>query len=114
MPENYVGTWTIPKTDSSSETIEIVDDSFQSYKYCNQNLLDLGTKTTFPALPIFQPPEEQWMTDDQERLTHIWGWTSVGILGFIVFLFSISIKKCFTETYEVSDIKRVPGYPFLL
>ena len=103
LPEDYLGMWTIPSSDGSTKSIKFIDNTLvRSYRYCNQNLLDWTNKVVFPALPSFQPIEEKWMTNNQERIAYIWGWTSVVVVGIIVLKVLNAIKNQCSRKYEVS------------
>ena len=46
------------------------------YFYCEQNLLG----KLVPPLPVYQPDSAKWMTDDQEIITALYGWTAIIVL----------------------------------
>jgi len=74
------------------------------YEYCLQDLIRTPGRS-FPALPQFQPEGGEWMTEEQEQVTTLYGWTSVGVLA-IVFISVIwgwiqAAKGLFKSTYEV-------------
>ncbi len=89
------------------------------YKYCNQNFLSLHV---FPPLPIFQPEYGQWMTQEQVRVTTIYGWTSVAVISFFVVVFfwrfGRALGSLFYGGYKVSaklELYFLPlKYPLLL
>jgi len=76
------------------------------WKYCNQNFFSRTYENSFPALPIFQEPGSEWMTPSQERLTTIYGWTSVAFIALFLIMFLVrlgnSFIKFFTGGYSVS------------
>ena len=97
----YYGTWKI--TDGKGqESNAVIEPGVRSYHYCDQFLAPF-----FPALPKAQPSGSTWMTAEQERLTVITGWVSVGVVGVIglIFLFQLlrSIKKLFNTSHRVSE-----------
>ena len=49
------------------------------YKYCNQNLLEMNV---FPA-----QADSTWMTDDQQTITNLFGWTSIAVMAIICLWF---------------------------
>jgi hypothetical protein len=77
--EDFIGTWTV------NNTFITVDESTNTYQYCDQNLFN-RKPMVFPALPRFQGSNLIWMSDEQENVTFIYGWTSVGIIAFLGFL----------------------------
>jgi hypothetical protein len=87
------------------------------YSYCNQNFWSAGV---FPPLPRFQPKNAKWMSDSQEKLTSLYGWTSVVVLLISVaaFLRNVIIPKIralYENTYEVSTAKKsIVRYRFSL
>jgi hypothetical protein len=77
------------------------------YFFCNQDLLSPGRGRTFPFIAAQQPEGGEWMTDDQEIVTTIFGWSSVAILAFVVLKFVWGwiemSKSLFYSSYEVSE-----------
>lgn len=91
----YAGDWSLviegTTTVALGYTIWDVPDSIQnfsisensnSYRFCNQ---DLRTNRwqSFPALPKLQRSGFEWMTENQERVTEIYGWTTVAIVSIV-------------------------------
>lgn len=76
----------------------------------------LDGKIAFPALPIFQPKGSQWMTDEQERLTTIYGWTSLSFIAFFALVFVWRIYKLVAKVcyggYKVSPVDHTPLVEF--
>ena len=71
-----------------NSTSVTIDSSYQFYKFCNQNMFVRG----FPALPMFQTADEQWMSDSQERLTNVYGWSSVALMVVVFGHFLLTIR----------------------
>ena len=69
------------------------------YKYCNQDLRSYSGRS-FPPLPKFQPEGSEWMTDDQESILQIFGWTSVAILGTILLRYFAVWKDRFVGIFQ--------------
>lgn len=75
------------------------------YTYCAQNF---WAARIFPPLPRFQPEGAEWMSESQETLTSVYGWTSVVILlvALVAFLQHIAfprLRALFFSSYEVSN-----------
>lgn len=73
------------------------------YVYCNQNFFNGGE---FPALPRFQSESAMWMSQSQEVLTSLYGWTSVVVVLVIVVavcrnLIFPFVRGLYESTYEV-------------
>mmetsp|Transcript_17898 Transcript_17898/g.25239 ORF Transcript_17898/g.25239 Transcript_17898/m.25239 type:complete len:1117 (+) Transcript_17898:610-3960(+) len=106
-----------------SGQVEIVPISLgNTYKYCQQEMFR-NPGNRFPAIPSSQPDGANWMTEDQEFITKVFGWTSVAVLGYIflkfVWLLLLKIKSIFASDYEArgdvqginySDIEAVSAY----
>jgi hypothetical protein len=105
---SYNGTFTISTAGSGTKHSVTQSDNFfgeRVYKYCLQDMFRQPGKS-FPAIPSNQPEGSEWMTEEQEQVTTIYGWTSVAVLG-VVFLSVIwgwiqSAKGLFKSTYEPS------------
>ena len=61
--------------------------------FCNQRWSSFDG-FLFPPRSGVQPEGKEWMTDDQERLVNVYGWTAFCLLiGFIVLFFGTSIRN---------------------
>ncbi|KAL7539204.1 hypothetical protein ACHAXR_009091 [Thalassiosira sp. AJA248-18] len=98
----YYGNWKITDGEGQDRTA-IIEPTVRSYHFCNQ-FLGPGSNFKFPALPDAQPPGSNWMTGEQEQLTGIYGWASVGVLGLVglIFLYRLfrSIQNLFSASYK--------------
>jgi len=98
----YYGSWAITDGEGQESTA-VIEPRDRSYHFCNQ-FLGPGSNFAFPALPEAQPSGSTWMTDEQEQLTGIYGWVSVGVLGLVglVFMYELlgSIKGLFSASYK--------------
>eukprot|EP00592_Proboscia_alata_P021321 CAMPEP_0194418704 /NCGR_PEP_ID=MMETSP0176-20130528/17880_1 /TAXON_ID=216777 /ORGANISM="Proboscia alata, Strain PI-D3" /LENGTH=266 /DNA_ID=CAMNT_0039225345 /DNA_START=31 /DNA_END=831 /DNA_ORIENTATION=+ len=78
-----------------------VSDGDNMYQFCNQNLAQRGA---FPALPRHQIEGYEWMTDEQEMVTSLFGWTSIGIVVLIlssfIHRFFMYLKAMYHSSYE--------------
>jgi len=102
VDQNYFGEWVIPSETSSTDTdimYHEINETTQFYKFCQQNMLRAGY-LRFPALPSYQPDGLEWMSNDQERLTLIFGWISLAMLvSIMIVCLKLFIMKL-TKTYE--------------
>jgi hypothetical protein len=99
-----VGKWQILPMDAF---IPEADINFPSdgdmYRPCLQDffrfpLSDKG----FPFIAFFQREGEEWMTNDQELITDIFGWSSVGVLVIIAVSFLYRSYCSFTHMFRGS------------
>jgi len=94
-------------------------------RVCNTQECCQEIGTRFPPVPsVFETKEFYWMTEDQERLSKIFGWTSVGLLiAFAVIVFGGNILKLIMSLFkgvykptgqdqkiDFSSIKDIDGY----
>ncbi len=99
------GEWDLITLGTGKKLREItVSPDSQVYKYCLQDMFRQQGES-FPAVPSNQPVGNEWMSEEQEKITKIYGWTSVAVL-VVVFLSIIwswiqSAKGVFKSTYEV-------------
>jgi hypothetical protein len=71
-------------------------------QYCNQDMLRSGI---FPALPRFFPANVEWMSQSQKTLTSLYGYTSLVMVVFAIFValkevLIASIEAIFRSSYE--------------
>lgn len=84
---SYVGDWTISMADAEDVAITIPANG-EVYKYCLQDFFRFPRQDkAFPFIPESQLEGEEWMTMDQEIVTTIFGWSSVGVLIIILLTF---------------------------
>lgn len=117
----YTGSWKV--TSGSSSPID-VSMSETVYKHCIQDFFSFpkGARA-FPFIPNFQLEGQEWMTEDQELATKIYGWSSVGVMILVLlrFLYSWhdSFASYFRGTYETrgddqginfSDVPSINSY----
>ena len=109
----YLGTWNVTTAEHQSILNVTISENDMSYRFCLQDLL--RTKGHgFPAVPKFQPKGDEWMTSDQEVVTTIYGWTSVGVMGLVLisFLWAIvkSFRRIFKGTYKPNGDDQALGF----
>jgi len=104
VSELYAGTHTAINGDGDEVNITIAADSVH-YEVCSQDMLRFFPPA-FPALPVYQRDNEEWMLNEQELIVALFGWAGIGILVFTTFIFTKrivvqNIKAAFCRTYEV-------------
>ena len=80
----------------------IIENPVQ-YEYCRQDFFRYQNDIwTFPFIPQFQIFGEEWMSDSQERVTTLFGWTSVAVIGLVLLSFWYMLyKNCRAWFYGV-------------
>jgi amino acid transporter len=105
----YIGNFTItPSSEEESDIRFAIESTDKVYNYCVQNLLKRGFGFSFPFLPSKQEGRGgEWMTEEQEEITTVFGWCSVVIAGFIfakiVYGFLVSFYQRYHVSYKVSE-----------
>jgi len=134
----YVGNYNITSWHhASGEPIEVplnIQQGDPNFFFCNQDLIR-RKPAVFPALPLRQGTNAEWMSPEQERWSTVLGWTSIAILAIVCLLFFnrivlTNLRAIFFKTYkpsrkaladkfsEVENIDgyipqvRIPGHPF--
>ena len=101
--------------DRPATTVEFASDDVD-YRYCNQDLLSPREGRSFPFTPDKQPDGDEWMTDDQEIVTLVFGWSSVAITALVILTFVWgwvgSVRSLFQSSYEVSLMLHPPTFTF--
>jgi len=70
------------------------------FQYCSQRFTETEN-FAFPASPNWQPDGLEWMTNSQETLVTLYGWTTVAMLvGFVSYLFGGAIKNFFVGIFK--------------
>lgn len=92
-----------------------VSEDTEYFRYCNQNFFRRTTenKIPFPPLSLWQPEGNEWMTDAQEEVVNIHGWTSIAIICLALAYFGMVIirrlrnifKSSYKECGEDQNIK---------
>lgn len=81
---NYTFDPNVIAVKATDTSMLMVDSNTTQYKLCSQNLAIFG----FPALPVYQPKNAPWMTQEQQHVCSFWGWASVVIIILIVIRYS--------------------------
>lgn len=77
------------------EEIDVTIEEDKQVQYCSQRFRSVDG-FAFPASPDWQRKGLEWMTDEQETLVALYGWTSVAmVVGFVVYIFGGAIKNFF-------------------
>lgn len=85
------GTYDYVTADGTTTSVTVTQD--YPVVFCRQSWLE-ADGFPFPPTPKLQPEGLKWMNASQERLTTIYGWTSVAALvGFIVIFFGSAISR---------------------
>lgn len=79
--EDHIGTWEL-RVPGKPINLTVGVDS-PSFRYCNQNIFTYG----FPYTSRLQPEEGEWMSADQERMTDLFGWSTMSIIVAILAYF---------------------------
>ena len=96
----------------SNNTVPIsIGPDTPSYRFCNQDFLRFAERY-FPFIPSNQPEGDEWMTEEQEQVTLIYGWASVGALCFVAVTFIQGwveklIKWLYGESISVVEDQRI-------
>ena len=119
---SYVLTNATATTLDGKQVTVTIEEGDPAYRYCYQNLLKIKP-AAFPPLPADQRGN-MWMTDGQEKMLIIIGWTFVAILIWVCFIFFSRIvlsyfRTMFAKTYKpsgratdlrFSDLPEIYGY----
>jgi hypothetical protein len=114
----FSGTWVLPV--AGDPILELNE----TYRYCLQDFFRFdANERSFPFVSKNQREGERWMTDDQEIVADIYGWSAVGVLAIVVLSFLwgwyIAFRSLFRGTYEscgedqniaFSDVPSINGY----
>lgn len=122
VPPEWVGIWVhekeIENTTSLFGTtpavVEVEDpiilnvgDNDILYKYCLQDFFRYRrNETSFPFISAQQREGSEWMTEDQEILTDVYGWTVVGIMVLIILSFISGWWEAFMSLFKGSYVAR--------
>ena len=73
------------------------------YDFCLQDLLLPGYGFTFPFVPKQQEGEDRgdWMTDEQEEISRLFGWSAVGVVVLVLLLFLKSWYKSISRLFYI-------------
>ena len=102
-----MGNWTA-KTLNTKDAIPVsitVETGAKEYRYCSQDMLGPQGSRAFPFIPNNQPIGQEWMTQEQEDVTTVYGWAAVVIIGLVGLSFLgvgyDGIIECFQHKHDV-------------
>ena len=96
-----VGDWEV---NGVNVTVSATDSPF---KYCLQDFFRYPKgEQSFPFVSKFQLDGEEWMTEDQELVTDVYGWASVGVLAIVVLSFIWGWYGSFMNLFKGSYVPR--------
>ena len=104
----YVGNWSatiLNTTDDTPKVPVFVETGAKKYHYCSQDMLGGKGRSAFPFIPNNQPIGQEWMTQEQEDVTTVYGWAAVVIIGLVGLSFLgvgyDGIIECFQHKHDV-------------
>jgi hypothetical protein len=120
---SFSGSWLV--SPSGGEAVELtLDEDDASFRYCLQDFFRFSRDDrSFPFVSKYQLEGQEWMTDDQETVTDVYGWSAVAVLGIVLLSFLWgwygSVRSLFRGTYEAvgedqgiafSDVPSINSY----
>ena len=101
LESNYIGNYEIGSFGSEDNISFInVNNETTMFRFCKQSLLDTHA---FPAIPGFQGGAGlRWMTNEQERFTEVYGWTSTFMIVFVIVVLAYASGYNMTRNHKVS------------
>ncbi len=97
----YAGQWSFIQSDGTLNGTQSVQLDDPLYKYCLQDFFRYPKEElSFPFISQMQPDGGKWMTEEQEFISDIFGWTSVGVLGLIFFSFIWGWLKAIVHYFQ--------------
>jgi len=108
-------------TSNVTDTVQVdhyvnftIEEGDLTFSFCNQDLLRTPGRQSFPFVPEFQKEGEEWMTEEQEKVTTIYGWSSLGVLvGFCAIIIGTWVfffYDYFKGSYEVRFVCQCVTY----
>lgn len=110
----YYGTYFVQPIGNKSTQFEVsISSDTPSYHFCSQDFMNRQTGFKFPAFSKYQQYGDKWMTEDQETLSEVYGWTSLCIVAGVCLYFVVQFlkykKKILVCSYEaVGDDQGIP------
>ena len=84
----YIGDWTVKPFDSEDTVTVTIPTGEQVFQRCLQDFFRFPKGSErFPFIPDLQLEGEEWMTSNQEAITNIFGWSSVGVVILVCLTF---------------------------
>lgn len=125
-PPAYYGNKTIFRFDSNETEFLLANETTPSFRYCNQDFFTAAGRRfaeRFPYVPSNQPEGDEWMTDEQESVTQIYGWAAVAacvLIGItfiqgwvesvVQWLWGDSISIVDDQRVNFSDVTNISAY----
>lgn len=123
VESDLAGTYEIYASGSGPISVN-VSSTDSSFRYCLQDFFRYPrNEKSFPFIANNQPNGNEWMTDEQEIVTNIYGWSAVGVLALVLLSFAwrleVSLRGFFYGTYEpcgddqeinFSDVASISSY----
>jgi hypothetical protein len=109
----YVGSFNLTGNDGNVFNDVLISQSDSSYRYCLQDIIRYSS-VGFPALSQWQPKGNEWMSDGQETVVDIYGWTSLVFLGFAVLFIIFLVVKSVLDMFIARHVScgEDQGIPF--
>jgi hypothetical protein len=123
VASRYVGSWSVQPPEGNAVQVNVAATD-PSFHYCLQDFYSFPRdENSFPFISKWQPEGAEWMTDEQETVTDVYGWSSVGVLVVVLLSFLWGwyggLKGLFHGTYSprgqdqeinFSDVPSISAY----
>jgi len=90
LDPSYIGNYTFTKNGADPLIINTTSidpvNGIPVYRYCKQDFIR-SEGNSFPFVPSRQPEGDEWMSDEQENITTVFGWTAVVVSGLVILKF---------------------------
>jgi hypothetical protein len=100
----YGGDWIVSPLDTKLPQVPIqIPENGDLYRPCLQDFFHFPlSDKAFPFISMFQLEGQEWMTEDQELICDIFGWSSVGVVVVVVFSFLYKWYSSFLDFFRGS------------
>jgi hypothetical protein len=110
IDDSRLGIFTVTSLDNTTAVNEevVYTEEDVDYRFCLQDFLTPVTgSATFPFIPENQPEGDEWMSEEQEMITSIFGWSSVVITAIVALMFTTGwislVQNLFYSSYKVRN-----------